>query len=692
MRTMGDPTSVMSRAAKLTLRIAAALCICAAAPPAQESLRPWPEYQVLMWTGDSPYKKPEKLPLFWQRMREMGVTAGMVHGEADPAPVLAAKMPYYLENIVNKGLCLKWNSQVADWDKWVTAWKGPRDEAGLVREYSFDDPTWRTSARDVVQRLVKRHAPHAPLLYDIRDEISVTMSANPFDFDFSAPALMGFRVWLKTRYASLAALNAEWETSFAAWEDVKPFTTDQIKNRMASGKALPTDTPDWSELKDIDLDPAKPLAPITRWNFAPWCDFRTYMDISLAAVLADLRRAARALDPKTPVGIEGTQMPSAFGGYDLWRLAQVIDWVEPYDIGDARAILGSFMPGKLFLTTVAEQDARAARRRLWHLLLEGDRGCFIWWSEDCIDWESDDCALTPRAQALAPVLAEMRSPLARLFMRAEREIDPIAIHYSQASIQVAWLLDSAVDGSTWLRRFSSYEAEHSRFAKVRAECSKRIEDAGYTPRFVSTAEIETGALKDFHCLVLPSSYAMSDAEVSAVSAFAKEDRCRVDFDRAAFTALFDDHGRMRPQGASPCGEIAEAHDVHGQSAEDWRKTMRKLVPLAIEVPAASEVKVQRYRLGDALLIALERNVGYTMGEDLKQRPVAKRLEEPVSFDAHLATKAHVYDLRTGKYLGLTDSVHVALDPWQPALLALTAQALPEGDPVSQLSAQADSPK
>ena len=106
------------------------------------------------------------------------------------------------------------------------------------------------------------------------------------------------------------------------------------------------------------------------------------------------------------------------------------------------------------LTTVGEQDARAAQRRLWHLSLLGDTGCIIWWSEDCIDWKSEDYALTSRAKGLVSVFKELRSPLARLFMRAQRETDPIAIHYSQASIQVAWMLESTVDGSTWLRRFT----------------------------------------------------------------------------------------------------------------------------------------------------------------------------------------------------------------------------------------------
>lgn len=684
--------SDVTRSSCIALGIATALYLTAASPRAQESLRAWPEYQVLMWTGDAPYKKPEKLPLFWQRLREMGVTAGMVHGAADPQPLLDAQMPYYLENIVNKGLCLKWNSKVADWDKMVTAWKERREEAGLLREYCFDDPQWRGFARAEMQRLVKHNAPNSPLLYDIRDEISVTMSGNPFDYDFGQEALAGFRVWLKTRYPSLEALNAEWETSFSAWDRVRPFTTDQIKNRMASGKAIPSGKPDWSELGDVELDPARPLAPSTRWNFAPWCDHRTYMDVSLAGMLADLRQAARAVDPKTPVGIEGTQMPSAFGGYDLWRLSQVIDWVEPYDICDARAILGSFMPGKLFFTTVAEQGARAARRRLWHLLLQGDRGCFVWWSDDCIDWRSNDYALTPRAKVLAPVLAEMRSPLARLFLRAQREIDPIAIHYSQPSIQVAWLLDSAGDGSTWLRRFSSYEAEHGRHARLRSDCVKLIQDAGYTPRFVSSEEIEAGALKDFRRLVLPCSYAMSDAEVSAIDAFAKTAGRGVDFSRAAFNGLFDEHGRLRAADAVPFRAADRGLEISHLSAAEWRNEAKKLVPLAVEVPAASEVKVQRYRLGTARLVAFERNVGYLMGEDLKQRPVAKRLEEPVTFDARLASKAHVYDLRSGQYLGLTDSVHLTLDPWQPKLLALTPQALPEGDMIALLHEQADRAK
>ena len=567
------------------------------------ALRPWTEYRTILWVGDTVWQKPDKVPVFLDRLREMGINTAMVHGDADPAPFVKAGFPYYVENLVNRGLCLKWNSNVRDWDRFVTDWaRNRRPESAFVRDYCLEDSDWRDWARGQVERIARRNQPHAPLAYDLRDELSTTISASPFDYDFSPTSLAKFREWLKEQYrprtegpltptlspsdgerasrrlaagersrpsdlvaasislskgekesggsaadernlgtdvapptlapsdgeraadrpgegrpgpdqAALAALNAEWETFFAKWEDVRPFSTDQIKNRMASGEAQPRGQPDWQALQQLKFDPATARREPTRWNFAPWCDFRSFMDHSLASALDEFRRAAHVVDPHTPVGIEGTQMPHAFGGYDLWRLSQVLDWVEPYDIGNAREILGSFMPGKPILTTVFETETRAARRRLWHLLLEGDRGCMVWWSEDCIDWKSPDYALTPKAKALAPVLREMTSPLARLFLRAKRECNDVYIHYSQPSIQVAWLLESTADGSTWLRRFSSFEAEHNRQAKARNAWLKALQDLGHRPRFISSKqleEVQLGGTGHHFLLVLPRSYVMSD--------------------------------------------------------------------------------------------------------------------------------------------------------------------------------------
>ena len=503
------------------LVVAAWLAAFHASAQPSNQFRPWLEYRAIMWTADSAHKISDKIPLFYQRMREMGINAGMVHGDATLKPLLDNNFPYYVENVVNRGLCLKWNSKVRDWEKTVTDWaRGGRPESAFVRDYCLDDPEWRAWARRQMQSVVRKNMPHQPIAYDIRDELSTTISANPFDYDFGPLALAQFRLWLKTQYPSLEALNRQWETDFSSWDQVKPFTTDQIKNRMGSGDAKPRGQPDWQQVQRLKFAPESARKSPTRWNFSPWADFRTYMDGSLASALDHIRQASHEVDPKTPVGIEGTQMPHAFGGYDLWRLSQVLDWIEPYDIGCSREIFGSFMPGKPIVTTVFEKDTNSARRRLWHLLLEGDRGCIIWWSEDCVDYKSPDYALTSKGKALAPVLKELTGPLAQLFMRAQRQYDPILLHYSQPSIQADWLIESTVDGSSWFRRFSSYEASHNRMAKVRNSWLKAFQDLGYTPRFVSSAQVASGGeLDKCHVLVLPTSIALSDAEISQIQKF-----------------------------------------------------------------------------------------------------------------------------------------------------------------------------
>ena len=658
-----------------------------------------------MWVGDSAYRQPEKLPIFWQRMRELGVNAAMVHGDGAIQPLLDAKMPYYVENMVNKGLCLKWNSNVRDWDKMVTAWKDKRDEAGTVREFCLDDPNWRSWARAQMAALVKKNAPNEPLLYDIRDELSTTMSANPFDYDFNPLALAAFRKWLRTQHVSLDALNAEWETKFTTWDEVKPFMTDQIKNRMASGDAIPRGKPDWRMVQQVKFAAKEARARPTAWNFAPWADHRTYMDISLAGVLDDLRRTARGIDAKTPVGIEGTQMAAAFGGYDLWRLSQVLDWAEPYDIGDAREILGSFMPGKTMLSTTGLGNAREARRKLWHLLLLGDKGCIVWWSEDCVDWKAPDYALTATAKAMIPVFKEFATPLARLFLHARRETDTMAVHYSQPSIQAAWLLESTVDGSTWLRRFSSYEASHNRHAQVRHAWLERLQDLGYSPRFVSTGQIERGELKGVTMLVLPQSWAMSDAESAAIMAWQKSGHTLL---CDGTPGLFDAHCKLRATGPFdawfPPGETNRANAMKPGAAKadvfpvdmvklgatpsaEWSAWLAAQMPAPppVKVPPAARVRTHRYAFGKSRLLAFERNVTYTMTEDLKQGGGNEALETAVTFEAQLAAPAHVYDLRAEKYLGYTAKFTVILDPWQPSLFALTAAKLPDGDVIARLA-------
>ena len=476
-------------------------------------------------------------------------------------------------------------------------------------------------------------------------------------------------------------------------------------------------------MQRLKFDPVEARRQPTRWNFSPWCDFRTYMDLSLARALDDLRQAARAIDPRTP----GRHRRHA-NAARLRRLRPLAarrrcwtGWSRTTSATPGRSSAPS-CPASRSSRTVFEKQTNAARRRLWHLLLEGDRGCIVWWSEDCIDWKSPDYALTPKARALAPVLQEMTSPLARLFLRAEKEYDPVFIHYSQPSIQVDWLLESTVDGSTWQRRFSSFEAEHNRMARVRNAWLKGLQDLGLSPRFISSSQLEAGLGTSDQpaMLILPQSYALSDREADGVKSFLKASPPSKSAGRWVLAdgtpGLFDARGRLRP--ASPLeslfpaalsqrvayaagtgrpsasrrtGDIARlgAERLQQQPGQLWQQWIRDLGWAGpVKVPLDSCTRTHRFQLGPARLLAFERNIDYHMSEDLKQAGGNEALEKPINLEAALPEAAHVHDLRSGRYLGHLKQIAFQLDPWQPSLFALLPEPQTDGRVVESLLARA----
>ena len=643
-----------------------ACCLCAASPLTSEALRGWGDrYRVILWCGASVESGRTSTNALSAACRELGVTTLMTGAGCDPAPWLNAGLEHAVENVVSRGLCLKFRSSVTDWNAFITEWSRERSPAAFARDYSLADPAWRAAARRDVLDAAARHARSSPVLYDLRDELSATVSANPFDYDFAPASLDAFRAWLRQRYATLAALNGAWGTAYPSWERVRPFSTDEIKARLA-GCADPCGRPpDWAAVRATRYSPEAARADPARWRLAPWCDFRSFMDDCLADTLEELRRTARTADPATPVGIEGTQMPSAWGGYDLWKLSRVLDWAEPYDITAARAVWGSFMRGKPLLATYGERDPAAVSRRMWHLLLEGDRGAILWWSEDLLEGSGESLRLSAKGRALAPVVRGMQSPLARLLLRAERLCDPVAIHYSQASIQLAWLFESFADGATWPRRFSSHEATHNRHAALRAEVWRRLREAGWSPQFVSYEEVAEGALarRGFTACILPDSHALSDREAEALQTFAAKPGNRLLY--TGEPGAFDAHGSPRRAPLFAAG------------AETAEPLIAQLPPPDVRVATdGSGVCVTRYRADGDLLFALEQRQQGQTGEDVTQSVSPAKTGATLRVAFVYNDRRPLVDLRTGKTVGESGHAEVDVPYERPALLGFRAAAGP----------------
>ena len=520
------------------------------------------DYNVIMWALGG---IPENQDLYFQRLHDLHVTAIHVHPGESPDAALAHGIGFYLENI-HRIAFLHERQPIyqADWDRYTRT----HDKQYLVRKPCLHDPKYLASAKEDIQSKIRGFAEKKPLLYDLGDECSITSFASPMDYCFAEHTLAAFRRWLREQYGSLEALNREWGTSFPSWDDVVPMTTYEMKDREKTGSE----------------------------NYAPWADHRTFMDITFAESWRKFREWVREIDPVTPVGLEGLQMPAAFGGYDLWRLSRVLDWIEPYDIGESHAIFRSFMPGAPIYATLFEHDPSAASRRLWHLLLNGDHGVIIWAASEWFDFSTPNLKPQPWVAGMAELFAELRGPAAQAIMHAKRDRAPIAIHYSHPSIQAGWMLDSREDGDTWPRRFSSYEAVHSRITRVRSGWCRLLEDLGYDYDFVSTQQILDGKLakRGYKALILPESLAIGDGEAAAIERYAQSGGAVIaDF----LPGVFDEHAKRREGGAldSFFGVLRTAQsgmvpqpdrslDEAGQlvAAEPWLRTADGAAVIALD--------------------------------------------------------------------------------------------------------------
>ncbi len=482
--------------------------------------RGWDGYHVIMWSTGSPKDQSQ----WFERLKEMGYTGEECYRGRDSTPFVQHDLDFYVENLVPQLAYLHSRNKLYKED--FKGYTTTRDRQFLVRKPCFHDPAFWEEIKPVVQELVSPHVSNNPLLYDLQDELSIGSFASPMDYCFGPHTLSAFRQWLQEQYGPLDSLNQEWETDFASWDDVTPMTTYETKDREREA------------LESGQLE-----------NYAPWADHRAFMDITFSNSLDRLRGIIRKLDSDTPVGIEGTQMPNAWGGYDLWRMSQVIDWVEPYNIAGSREIFRSFLPANApILGTVFGSDMPRIRRRLWHLLLHGDRGCIIWDDDKsrCIEKDADGMPLTERGKGLAEIFAELKS-VAPTLSNVKRLDDRIAIHYSQASIRAHWMFDSREDKDTWPRRFSSYEAKHSRLARVRESFMDVIEDLGLQYNFVSYEQVENGELIEggYKVLLLPQTVAMSQKECQQVEAFVRAGGMVI---ADNMTATMDEHCKRLPQG------------------------------------------------------------------------------------------------------------------------------------------------
>jgi hypothetical protein len=504
---------------------------------------PWDDYQIIMYYA---YK-----PEFQKRLRELGITAGMNQGTSRLLDASNDKtriwwgygFRFYAEQILTP-IYAEYHRNIEDKPKNIRLTeakelykKDKTSKAAFIRKPCFSDPDVRKKIEETMQHVVETNAKLAPLFYSLADEAGVADLPSAWDFCYDPRTLAAMRDWLKTQYTTVEGLNKEWGTAFTKWDDVTPLTTDEMMKRGDD-------------------------------NLSPWADHRTFME----AVFADAVKwgvdATLKADPHAYCGLVGCQMPSAFGGYDYWRLSQTMNVIEPYNIGNNRDIWRSFRPEAPALTTsfgYSEQE----KWRLWHQLINGDRGIIIY--DEKNSYLNDKGEATDVGRQSAGVYHELTGGICKLLSNSTQVNDPIAIHYSQASIHAHWMLQARPDGEAWIERGSAAERLKSDFLRLRESFTKLIEDQQLQYTFVAYAQLEQGELAKNppKLLFLPQSIAMSPAECAAVRAYVEAGGTLVADIRCA---LMDEHCKRLEKG--------QLDDLFGitRTNQDWKPGEKLVKP------------------------------------------------------------------------------------------------------------------
>ena len=619
--------------ARLFAITALLLCLPLAAP----ARAGWDTYKVILWQDHGPAAR--------RALPALGVDAGLIVGQRGTFDAAALRrsaetftelgLGFYVENIATDFYAAyhRWTPEhPVEWAFRQTKARflhDPMNPANFLRMPSLADAAWQA-------RIAARLAAHAatladlhPLYYSLGDETGIADLAAAWDFDVAPASLAGFRVWLHGQYGSLAALNAEWGTRFADWSAVQPETTDSILR-------------------------------CTEGRFAPWADFKAWMDVAFARAVQAGTEAVHEGDPQALAALEGGQVPG-WGGYDYTLLAPALDAMEIYGAGEAPSLARAFHPGLVVLATSFGLGPREAAG-VWRAALLGSRGTIIWDSE--ASFVRPDGTPGPRARTLAPVFADLHGEVGRRLIAAVPVAGPAAVLYSPESFRLAWALDRQAEaratGADWAARDAAREDEDSPWRDSLVAAAESLRRLGMPPRFVSPAMLEAGALRDgaIRVLLLPRAVALADAAVAAIRAFAAHGGLVL---ADAPPGRFDARGTRRE--ALPLAAVA--------------RLLPGFAPRTLEPPLASagataafplagpdgqppaDVATFLYRDGNATLLALHRDL-----------PAEGPLPPPETVAVTLPRPALVRDLRGTAAAVRTGRVVLHLDAVTPALLQI----------------------
>ena len=348
------------------------------------------------------------------------------------------------------------------------------DKLKLVRGRCLSEPKFFAGRDKAIARQREEFPKYGLRFVWFGDEQSLTgYGGAPIDFCFSTNCLAAFRAFAKAKYGTLEKLNAEYESNYKTWDEVLPYTRQEVWN--ANGK-----------------------------HVAGWADHLEFMDSRLTNSVAYSVSRLRAADPDLRFALSGTQAPSAYGGMDWWKILGTLDCALSYGTGGQHEIHRSFSPDGCFMPWSWGYSGRGdgAVDRCWVPLFYGCRGIIGFQSSS--QWRPD---LTPSfglADTL-PHILRMKHGVGKHILCNLVTRPDVAILYSQASHRAAFIEN----------RRKAHDGAQEKFRKL-------LLNLGVSYDYVSGEQLAAGVAekRGYRALLLVDAAAMDETEIAGVKAFA----------------------------------------------------------------------------------------------------------------------------------------------------------------------------
>ncbi|MAE67379.1 MAG: hypothetical protein CMJ18_24225 [Phycisphaeraceae bacterium] len=372
-----------------------------------------------------------------------------------------------------------------------------------------------------------------------------------------------FSAWLRGRFADLDALNVQWETQFASWDEVEPLRWEDGASRLD--------------------------------NPSRWIDFRLFME----SVYTDMQRrfndSIRGADAGAYVGYNcGIYGENPFAGMNRAEMGRVSSFSIEYQpsrledqgvtttmellLGAAPHVRAGYYVGYKYM----DFEPHRYWFKAWWQALRQQYGPFYYTvlndastiaSHDYVKIHPSlaENGFTPEIRATTRALTR---GVGRLLLEADRRID-VAVYHSQASM---------------MRRYYDHHRFPQEYELSRWDVRKHIREADYDYRRLVEQQLTRQGTKQIKVILLADCMALTEEEWRGIERFVDDGGVAIAFARTGFA---DGHGRFRSESRG----LARLFGVRpAREAFKWRQadlvgtTSDELVGVVATVAACDPVR------------------------------------------------------------------------------------------------------